>query len=117
MQILTAAPYLCNPEVDRSKLTNMFSKMYLQSGCNLADIASLVPEKFDDYSLIMVYPKRIFNRFSAPDREDHLFKSDTVESNLIYSTFRRVQTVEICQSERRTPQPSWGDWRMYLSTR
>jgi hypothetical protein len=39
----------------------MFSKLGLQSGCNLARIGSIVPEKFDDRSLIMVDPKRTFN--------------------------------------------------------
>jgi hypothetical protein len=71
---MTAA-YLCNPELDCLKLIIIFSKLCLQSGCNLADIGSLVLEKFDDHSLIMVHPKRTFNGFEDPDREDHFLRS------------------------------------------
>jgi hypothetical protein len=51
------APYLCNPELDCLKLISMFSKLFLQSDCNLAGIDSLVPEKFDNHSLIIFDPK------------------------------------------------------------
>jgi hypothetical protein len=61
MQILKAALYLCNPELDCSKLITIFNKLFLQSGCNLAGIDSLIPEIFDDHSLIIVHPKRTFN--------------------------------------------------------
>jgi hypothetical protein len=74
MQVLTAAPYLCNPELDCLKLVNMFSKLWLQSGCNLAGVGSLIPETFDDHSLIMVHHKHTFNGFSGPDREGHFLK-------------------------------------------
>jgi hypothetical protein len=89
----------------------------LQSGCNLAGIRSLVPGKFDDHSLIMVHLKRIFNGFSGPYREDHFLKSHTVKSDLIYLTFRRVHTLEICWLESRTPEPSGRGWRIYLNSR
>jgi hypothetical protein len=38
-------------------------QVWLQSLCNVTSIGSLVPEKFDDYSLIMLHPKRAFNGF------------------------------------------------------
>jgi hypothetical protein len=63
MQALTAAPYLCHPELDSSEFVDMFNKLDLQSDCNLAGIIALVPEKFDDHSLIILHPKRIVNEF------------------------------------------------------
>jgi hypothetical protein len=63
MQVLTAAPYLSNSELDCSKLISMFSKLCLQFGFNLAGINSFVPEKFDDHSLIILHPKRTVNGF------------------------------------------------------
>jgi hypothetical protein len=96
MQVLTAAPYLCNPELDCSKLISMFNKLYLQFSYNLAGISSLVPEKFDDHSLIIVNLKHTFNGLSSPDQEDHFLKSHTVESDLTYLAFRRVHTLDIC---------------------
>jgi hypothetical protein len=77
----------------------------------------LIPETFDDHSLIMMHPKGNFDGFSGPDREDYFFKSYTVESDLIYLISRRIQTVEICQLERQTPQPSGGGWRMSFPMR
>jgi hypothetical protein len=63
MQVLTAALYLCNPESYRSKLIGMFAELFLESSYNLANIGSLVPEKFDDDSLIILYPRRWINGF------------------------------------------------------
>jgi hypothetical protein len=74
----------------------MFTKLFLQFGCNLASIDSFAPEKFDDHSLIILNPKQTVNGLSGPDREDYFFKSHTVKSDLIYLTFRRVHTLEIC---------------------
>jgi hypothetical protein len=54
---------------------SMFGKLFLQSGCNLAGIGSLVPEKFDDHSLVILYLKRTCNRFSGPDREDYFLQA------------------------------------------
>jgi hypothetical protein len=78
-QVLTVTSYLCNPEFDYLKLMNMFGKLCLQSGCNLAGIGSLVPKKVDDYSLVILHPKQTSNELSGPDREDHFVKSHTVE--------------------------------------
>jgi hypothetical protein len=75
MQILTAAPYLYNPELDCSKLIIMFSKLCLQSDSNLMGIGSLIPEKFDDHFLIIFHPKRMVNGFSDPDQEGHFLKA------------------------------------------
>jgi hypothetical protein len=81
VQVLTITPLLCNPELDYSKLVSIFSKLSLQSGCNLPDIGFLIPEKVDDHSLIILDPKRTGHGFSDPDCEDHFVKA--TQSNLI----------------------------------
>jgi hypothetical protein len=53
----------------------MFTKMYLKSVCNVASIGSLVPEKFDHHSLIMVHPKSTFNGLQGSDRENYFKKA------------------------------------------
>jgi hypothetical protein len=63
VQVLTAASYLCNPESDCSKLIGMFDKLCLYSVYNLASIRSLIPEKFDNHSLIILHQKRTVNGF------------------------------------------------------
>jgi hypothetical protein len=63
MGVLTAALYLCNPELDCLKPNILIGKLCLQSDCNLAGFGSLIPEKFDDYPLIILHPKGILNGF------------------------------------------------------
>jgi hypothetical protein len=62
MKVLTPESSLCNPELSRPKFINMFTKLCLKSVCNVESIGSLVPEKSDDHSLIMLYAERPLNR-------------------------------------------------------
>jgi hypothetical protein len=80
MQVLTAASYLRDIELDCLKLISLFSKLFLQSGCNLVEISSLLPEKSDDHFLITVHPKRTFSGFQGPDRENHFLKAIQLNS-------------------------------------
>jgi hypothetical protein len=43
----------------------------LQSVCNVTSIGSLVPEEFDDHSLLILHPKRTFNEFEGRHLENH----------------------------------------------
>jgi hypothetical protein len=113
MQVLTAVPYLCNPELYRSKLIWMFIELCLQSGYNLASIGFLLLEKFHDDSLIIFHPRRWINDFTTW-KEDY-FENPHSQINSIYLTFRRLRTLEICWPESQTPEPSRGGWYIYLS--
>jgi hypothetical protein len=53
LEVLATEPYLCNPELNRSKLINMLTKLCLQSVCNVASIGSLIEDKFDNHALII----------------------------------------------------------------
>jgi hypothetical protein len=63
VEVLTIEPNLCNPESNRSKFINMLIKLCLESVCNIASIGSLVPETFDDHSLMILHLKCTLNRF------------------------------------------------------
>jgi hypothetical protein len=63
MEVLTTEPYLYNPELNRSKFINMFTKQCLQSVCNVTSIGSLIQEKFDSHFLTILYPERTLNGF------------------------------------------------------
>jgi hypothetical protein len=102
MEVLTTEPYLSNPESNRLKFVCMFTELCLKSGCNSAGFGSLVPEKSDDHSLIIIHRKRTLNEFWRPEWKDDFLESDAAKSNLIYLTFRRLNTVEIYCHERQT---------------
>jgi hypothetical protein len=117
MQVSTTEPYLCNPELNRSKFISLFSKLCLQSVCNVVSIGSLFQEKFDDHPLIVLHPKRTLSRFQGTEWENNYRVNRILETDLIYLIFRRVHILEISSCEMRTRELSAGGWRMYLSTR
>jgi hypothetical protein len=73
-------------------------------------IDSLVPEKFDDHSLIILHPKRTFNRFQSTKWGNNYAVSRILETSLIYLTFRRIRILEINFCERWAPDLSGWCW-------
>jgi hypothetical protein len=103
MDVLTTESYLCNPESKHSQLMSMFAKPCLECVSNVASIGSLVQEKFDDYSLTMLQPKSVLNRFSGAKWENDYDLSRILETNLIHFTCRRVHPLQIILREIRVP--------------
>jgi hypothetical protein len=63
MEVLTTEGYLWNPELNSPKVIGIFTKPYLQSACKVVSIDSLVQEKCDDYSLIILHQKHTLDGF------------------------------------------------------
>jgi hypothetical protein len=61
--VLTTESHLNNPESNSSKFVGMLSKLCLKSGGHFVGGDSLVREKSDDHSLIILHLKRTFNTF------------------------------------------------------
>jgi hypothetical protein len=95
----------------------MFIKLCLKSVCNFVNADSLVPEKSDDHSLIILDLKRTLNERKSTKWENNYAASRILESDLIYLTFRTFHTLEINFRERRAPDFSLSGRDMYLSTK
>jgi hypothetical protein len=63
MEVCTTAPHLSNPESNSSDFIGSFTDLCLKSGGNFVSGYSLVPEKSDDHSLIILHDKRTLNEF------------------------------------------------------
>jgi hypothetical protein len=110
-------PDFCNLELNHSKFVGMFSKPCLQFVCIIKSIGSLVQEKFNDHSLIMLHPKCRVNGFYGIKWANNYGVNRRVKTDLIYSTVRRVHPLEISLCEMRTPELSPVGSGMHLATR
>jgi hypothetical protein len=50
----------------------------------LIGVDSPVPEKSNDYSLIILHHKKTIHEFSRREWKDNFLESDIIKSNLIY---------------------------------
>jgi hypothetical protein len=93
----------------------MFTKLWLQSLCNVTSIGSLFEEKFDGHSLIIFHTKRAVTGFESLKQENNCAISRIFEIDLIYLILQRVHIREIGFREMQTLELSARGWRMYLS--
>jgi hypothetical protein len=61
MQILTTEPYFCNPELNRSKLISMFTKLCLKFVCSLSAMSRASAPSFRRNLMITLWSSSIPN--------------------------------------------------------
>jgi hypothetical protein len=71
----------------------MLSKLCLQSGCNLAGIGSLIPEKFDDHYWSFCSPNGPFTNFNGRNGKIN-FKKSTESIRIKFISLSEGSTLE-----------------------
>jgi hypothetical protein len=61
--LVTAMTWLVSPRLDNSKWISPFTRLCLKFLCDFESIGFLIPEKYDDYLLIIFYQKLLINGF------------------------------------------------------
>jgi hypothetical protein len=97
--VLKTAMYFANPELDGSRCISASTKLCLKSLSNVVSIGSLIMEKSDDHSLIILHPERFVNVFRRTGWENNYGIDRSVENDSISLIFQRVHSLKIISCE------------------
>jgi hypothetical protein len=111
MEFLTTAAYPANPALDRSKCISILCKQCLKSLCNAWSIGSLIVEKSDDHSLIILYLQYLIKVSECREWENNYGFDRRVEIDSISLTFQRIHSLKIISCETRSTELCVRGWR------